>query len=98
MERYDLPIAVPFIHRVCFTRDVFDAGNPLLHDLLAEGGGRRVLVFIEEAVDIAWPDLASKILGYFSHGSVMLCGVEVLAGGEPVKADDRLVRAVWYKI
>ena len=98
MERYDLPIAVPFIHRVCFTRDVFDAGNSLLHDLLAEGGGRRVLVFIEEAVDIAWPDLASKILGYFSHGNVMLCVVEVLAGGEPVKADDRLVRAVWDKI
>ncbi len=98
MERYDLPLSVPFIHRVCFTRDAFAVDNSLLHDLLNEGGGRRVLVFLEAAVAEAWPLLATQIQSYFGAGDVTLCGIEITLGGEAAKADDRLVRSVWDKI
>ena len=98
MERYDLPMSVPFVHRVCFTRDAFAVDNSLLRDLLSEGGGRRVLVFLEAAVADAWPLLTAQIQSYFSVGNVTHSGIVVGFGGEPAKADDHLVRSVWDKI
>ena len=91
MERYDLPMSVPFVHRVCFTRDSFAVDNSLLRDLLSEGGGRRVLVFLEAAVADAWPLLTAQIQSYFSVGNVTHSGTVVGFGGEPAKADDHLV-------
>ena len=46
-------IELKFTHRVAFTRNVFDVGNPLLADLLAEGGGGkkcRALVLIDSGI------------------------------------------------
>ena len=98
MERFDLPISVPFTHRVCFTRDAFAVGNPLVQDLLVEGGGRRALVYLERSVADAWPLLVAQITGYFAQSNIELCGIEIKDGGEAAKADDSLVRAVWDKI
>ena len=58
MPRHDFQIPVTFKHRVCFTRDAFGPGNALLGEILAEGGGRRVLVAVEESGAAAWPELA----------------------------------------
>lgn len=95
MSRHDFQIPVSFKHRVCFTRDAFAADNALLADLLNEGGGRRVLVLVEEAVAMAWPDLVKQVEGYFADRGFDWRGLKILPGGEEVKVDDALVNRVW---
>lgn len=98
MSRYDFDIPVSFKHRVCFTRDAFAKGNPMLADLLEEGGGRRVLVLLEESVAEAWPELVDQIGGYFADLGFDPRGVRVLPGAEAVKNDHSLVEKVWQVI
>lgn len=98
MSRHDFQIPVAFKHRVCFTRGAFGSDNPLLAGILAEGGGRRVLVTVEESVARAWPMLARQIESYFADLGFDWRGLHVLPGGEAVKADDALVRRVWEAI
>ena len=98
MSRHDFQIPVRFKHRVCFTRGAFAPGNRLVAEILEEGGGRRVLVLVEEAVMAAWPELGREVEGYFADLGFDWRGLRVLAGGEAVKADDALVRRVWEEI
>jgi 3-dehydroquinate synthase len=98
MSRHDFQIPVTFKHRVCFTRDAFGPGNDLLAGLLAEGGGRRVLVTVEESVARAWPELTRRIESYFADLGFDWRGLHVLPGGEAVKNNDALVRRVWDAI
>lgn len=98
MSRHDFQIPVLFKHRVCFTRDAFSKENPLLGDLLTEGGGRRVLVLVEKSVAEAWPQLAQGIESYFADLGFDWRGLQVLPGGESVKQDDALVRRIWETI
>jgi 3-dehydroquinate synthase len=98
MSRYDFQIPVTFKHRIVFTRAAFSSGNPALAELLSEGGGRRAMVFVEEAVAAAWPDLQEDILTYFSELDLDFRGTLVFPGGEAAKADDHLVREVWSAI
>jgi 3-dehydroquinate synthase len=98
MSRHDFQIPVFFKHRVCFTRDAFGSANPLVGEILAEGGGRRVLVAVEESVARAWPELPRQIEGYFADLGFDWRGLHVLPGGEAVKADDALVRRIWESI
>jgi len=98
MSRHDFQIPVTFKHRVVFTRDAFAPGNPELAAILREGGGRRALVLVEEAVAAAWPRLAAEIDAYFTRLDIDFRGIQVLPGGEAVKADDPWVREVWKLI
>ncbi len=98
MSRYDFQIPVTFKHRIIFTRHAFSAVNPLLGEVLNEGGGRRVMVFVEETVAALWPGLVDEIEAYFEGGDLDFRGTSVFPGGESVKADDRLVREVWATI
>ena len=98
MSRHDFQIPVIFKHRVVFTRNAFAPDNAELAGILHEGAGRRALVFMDEAVAAAWPQLATEIEGYFGHLDVEFCGIRVLPGGEAVKADDSWVREVWQLI
>ncbi len=98
MSRHDFQIPVSFKHRVCFTRDAFAPDNRLLAELLEEGGGRRVLVLVEDAVFSAWPELKRRVGEYFADLGFNWRGLRVLPGGEGVKADDALVREVWQVI
>jgi 3-dehydroquinate synthase len=95
MSRYDFQIPVTFKHRVVFTRGAFGAGGADLAAVLGEGGGRKALVVIEEAVAAAWPELAREIGGFFEQHEVQLRGIQVAPGGEAVKADDAWVRETW---
>lgn len=81
-----------------FTQDAFGSGNGMLRDLLNEGGGRRVLVFLETAVAEAQEGLVERIGEYFAPLEFEFCGVRVFGGAEPCKADDSLVKAVWNEI
>lgn len=98
MDRHDFDIPVTFKHRVIFTRDAFAVGNAAISKALAEGGGRRVLVFLEEAVGSAWKGLADQIQAYFAELDFEFRGVRVFPGGEECKAGDGLVREIWKEI
>ena len=98
MERYDLPLTVPFTHRICFTHDAFAVDNGLLREILAEGHGRRCLVYLEQSVADAWPRLPDAIQQYLSMADVELCALHIMPGAEACKADDRLVRHVWDQV
>jgi len=98
MDRHDFDIPVTFKHRVIFTRDAFSKDNAALAEVLAEGGGRRVLVFLEEAVARAWPELIDGIQGYFGGPDLDFRGVKTFEGGENCKADESLVHMVWKAI
>jgi 3-dehydroquinate synthase len=98
MERFDLPFSIPATHRIGFTHGAFGASNPLLRELLESGGGRRALVYLEDAVADAWPDLSSSIQQYFSHSTIELQAVNIAQGAEACKASDALVRQVWEQV
>ena len=98
MDRHDFEIPVTFKHRVIFTRDAFAPGNRALADVLAEGGGRRVLVFLETAVAESWKGLSARIQDHFGGLDLDFRGVRIFGGGEPCKADQNLVHEVWREI
>jgi 3-dehydroquinate synthase len=98
MSRYDFQIPVTFKHRIVFTRDAFSPGNSELAEILIEGGGRRAVVFLEEMVAAAWPDLVDQIQTYFSTLDLEFRGTSIFTGGEVSKADDHLVREIWAAI
>lgn len=98
MDRQDFEIPVTFKHRVIFTRDAFASGNTVLAEVLSEGGGRRVLVFLEEAVSVAWRDLSNQISAYFMNLGFEFRGVKIFQGGETCKADQGLVEKIWKEI
>jgi 3-dehydroquinate synthase len=98
MSRHDFQIPVTFKHRIVFTRDAFACENPALAEILAENGGRRAMVFLEEAVALAWPGLVDAIQGYFAELDLGYLGTSIFPGGEAAKADDHLVRQIWEAI
>jgi len=98
MSRHDFQIPVTFEHRVVFTRNAFAPDNPELAEILAEGGGRRVMVIVEQTVAAVWPRLALEIEAYLAPTGLDFRGLHVLSGGEPVKTDDAHVREVWHWI
>lgn len=98
MDRHDFDIPITFKHRVLFTRDAFAGENLGVAEVLAEGGGRRVLVFLEDTVAAAWKGLSDQIHGYFGKLDFEFRGVRVFSGGEACKADEDLVREVWREI
>lgn len=98
MSRYDFQIPVTFKHRIVFTRDAFSPGNPVLAEVLNEGGGRRAMVFVEETVAALWPGLVDEIQGYFLELDLDFRGISVFPGGEVAKAGDHLVREIWTTI
>lgn len=98
MSRHDFQIPVTFKHRIVFTRNAFSPENPQLREILAEGGGAKALVLIDEGVAQAWNGWREEIQRYLDHCEVSLTGIDPLPGGEGVKSDDLLVREVWKKI
>jgi 3-dehydroquinate synthase len=98
MDRHDFEIPVKFTHRVIFTRGAFAPENTAIADVLAEGGGRRVIAFLEGAVAESWKGLYGQIGAYFAGLDLDFRGVRIFAGGEACKADSDLVREVWREI
>ncbi len=88
----DAAFSVDHVHRLRFTRDALDAGNPVLRDVLCRGAdtGGRLIAFIDEGVDRAWPDLAADLRDYLADNVpwLRLAGpVGIVPGGEAAKND-----------
>ena len=98
MSRHDYQIPVHFKHRIVFSRHIFDSGNPALAEILAEGGGRRAMICIEQNVATAWPGLANEAAAYTAKHGLETAAPLVLDGGEAVKNDTSLVERVWREI
>ncbi len=98
MSRHDFQIPVSFKHRIVFTRDAFASDNPELAEILRDGGGRRALVLIENAVAEAWPGLEAEIKRHFAGKTPVLAGIHLMPGGETVKTNDAWVREIWHWI
>jgi 3-dehydroquinate synthase len=95
-DRIDRRFAVDFTYRLRFTRNAFDAENPVLRELLAgsvpAGDEARAAVVIDRGVADVWPDLremASDLLADDNGPDFDPDHVLVLPGGEPVKNDVR---------
>jgi len=98
MSRYDFQIPVTFKHRIVFTKDAFALENSELAEILTQGGGRRVIVYLEKAVANAWPSLVEGIQDYFNPLDLEFCGTQVFLGGEIAKADDAIVKEIWASL
>ena len=88
----EYPIRISYLLRVYFTEGAFDIGNPLFRDLACtreSGNRRKVLIYVDEAVSTARPDLRNSVVKYFDHYSeeLRLMGFETLKGGEALKND-----------
>jgi 3-dehydroquinate synthase len=98
METIQQTVRTEFRYPVHFTRRVFDAGNTVLRDIIAFGGGaRRVLFVIDEGVCTAHRSLLERIDNYCGiHSDVIesVAAPVVVPGGEPVKNTDEHVNRV----
>jgi 3-dehydroquinate synthase len=98
------PIGFQQEHRLFFTRDVFAPANATLARALTplDAGERpRVLVFWDEGLRAAFPELAAKMGSWFeAHGAELGLAAEPVAipGGEAVKNDFRQLERVWTAI
>ncbi len=106
-ERSD-PVSFPIIlsheHRVIFTRDVFAPANAVLADVLTPreaGESVRAMVFFDEGLAAAFPDLAEKITRWFETQAdrVRLAATPIaVPGGEAVKNDFGQLERTWAAI
>jgi 3-dehydroquinate synthase len=84
-------IQVSYRHRVFFTRRVFDAANPVLRDILADGEQEephKAFVVLDESLARARSDLARNLEAYFSAFSdslKLVCPPFIIEGGERTK-------------
>ncbi len=91
-------------HRIVFTRGTFSSLNTSVRDLLELSHTPRkpkVMVFVDDRVVLADPDLPARIVSYASaHSDAMNLTAEpfILPGGEACKNDFRLVEQCWRAI
>ncbi len=98
-EADDAAFAVAYLHQLRFTSDAFDVANPILRDVLTADGQTpsRVLVFVDDGVANAWPDLEGRIRHYaraHSDRMVLVGSPQPLPGGEVAKNDWRVFEKV----
>lgn len=92
--------AVRFDFPVCFTRRLFDPENPAFVDTLCrleQDKRHRVLVFVDDGLAAAQPDLVSRITDFCtSHCEAieLVCAPILVPGGERIKADLHFVESM----
>lgn len=106
IDRGPMTVAIPqhielaYEYPVIFTRQAFDAANPVLAEILARAGDgpHKVGVVVDDGLAAADPGLLSRIADYAAARADCLALVEaplVVAGGERAKSDFSVVEAVW---
>jgi 3-dehydroquinate synthase len=97
-------IRLEYAHRILFTRDVFAPTNTTICDLLLLDHPNkvpRVLVFVDDHVASANPELLDNIRSYArAHAEVLdlAGGPIILPGGESCKNDFSQVQRCWQAI
>jgi 3-dehydroquinate synthase len=99
----DAACAVEFTHRLRFTRGVFDPRNDALRGVLdpPDEAARRVVVFGDQGVLDAWPDLDRRLRGYAAAHPDRLelsGGIVPVPGGEQAKNDRAVVEGAVRRI
>ncbi len=101
MDLIERSIHVRWQHRIFFADGVFDPSNPVLGDVLRDGGGsgapRRALVVVDQALAAAQPGLVASIEAYFNVPDLpaALAAAPILCdGGEAAKASWSQVAAL----
>ncbi len=101
-SRVDAPFRVESVHRLRFTRRSFLEGNPTLGGLLRHGRGAalRVVVFLDESVSRAWPQLTGDIESFAqAHDWVDLPQrIHLVPGGEICKNEPDILGAILQAI
>ncbi len=98
------PINIEYTHRILFTREAFSSLNTTVRDVLELNHTPRkprVLVFIDDRVALANPQLAQQVQSYAAaHSDAFQLTAEpfILPGGEACKNDFRLVEQCWKAI
>ncbi len=95
-DAIDVPFAVPFVHRLRFTRDVLGDDRGVLAGVLepSEGQPARVQFWLDSNVVAAQPSLPSRIRAFcdeFSDRVLLVDDPQVVPGGEDVKNDSDVV-------
>jgi 3-dehydroquinate synthase len=83
-------VQVSYRHRVLFTKDIFEASNPVLRDVLVEdfkSDPVKVLVIADDGLVRAYPELSAQIHRYFDQfpDINLVCPTIIAEGGERVK-------------
>ncbi|MBA3312385.1 MAG: 3-dehydroquinate synthase [Planctomycetota bacterium] len=92
----DIRFAVPFTHRLRFTRDVFSADEATLVELFEPSGDRapRVQFWLDEDVATASPQLRQRLWSFAKRHAERfhtVGNVQMVPGGEAVKNDVHVV-------
>ncbi|MGH9694365.1 MAG: 3-dehydroquinate synthase, partial [Bryobacteraceae bacterium] len=92
METIHQTIRTEFHYPVHFTRRVFQAGNTVLRDVIASGGGtRRVIFVVDQGVCTPERDFRQQLESYCHANSDVIENVAapiIVPGGEAVKNDN----------
>ena len=101
---YVQEFAVPYRYQVCFTEGVFRADNrTLLQELtrLEPAKRHRYVVFLDEGVASAMPELRHQIVDYaaaWPNSLDMVAPPEIITGGEVIKNDPALVERLQHRM
>ena len=92
----DVKFSVPFVHRLRFTRDLFQTDGQVLVDLLQSSDGRpaRVQFWLDSHVLRAQPEIEQRIFALVKQNpsQIELAGnVQLVPGGEEVKNEVHLL-------
>jgi 3-dehydroquinate synthase len=95
----DQSFAVPFVHRLRFTRDVLGPDRHVLAAVLASSGDRkpRVQFWVDEHLLARRPDLHGGVSSFaqtFASSLEVLDAIQVVPGGEAIKNDTRLLEQI----
>jgi 3-dehydroquinate synthase len=98
-DSIDQPFAVPFVHRLRFTRDVLGLDQHVLADVLAPSGGRkaRVQFWVDQHLLAVRPEIPSWVSSFAETNASsldVLDNVQVVPGGEAIKNDTRLLEQI----
>lgn len=103
-DKISFPLALRHEHRLIFTRDVFDADNDTLLEVLTPqepGESVRAMVFRDAGLDAAFPGIGEKIARWFAarESRVRLAAAPIsVPGGEAAKNDFHQVEKIWSAI
>ncbi|MBT3191734.1 MAG: 3-dehydroquinate synthase [Verrucomicrobia bacterium] len=103
-ETFQQTFQVSYAYSVSFTRQLFDIGNPLLADTLGGSGAaapHRVLVYVDDGVAEAHPQLIQRIRNYMQHHAEVFSlamAPALIPGGERAKNGWNIVRNIMADI